>query len=85
MAEVYTKSTRYKVLDVRECIHDDQKPIVLICNEFGKFARRRIEVWPWDKKAYEDALIIVSGDVINVVESWNKNGHGGHTIDEIEC
>jgi hypothetical protein len=84
MAEVHTQSNRYKVLDVRECIGDVNKPVVLICQEFGKVSRRRIEVWDRDKEAYETALELAPGDIINIIETYNRNGDGSHNIDEIE-
>lgn len=89
MEKVRYETNRYKVLDVREEIGDSKKPIVLICQEFGGFARRRIEVYNynWDpgwQKSYKTAQIIVPGDVILVHESYNKNGCGGHVIEDIE-
>lgn len=77
--------TRYKVLDVRECVADRSKPVVLICNEYGKVARRRIEVLPsYGEEVYNTALDLAPGDVINVFETYDYNGLGGHRIDEIE-
>ena len=83
MAEGYTKSTNYKVLDVRECMGDQSKTIVLICSEHNKANRRRIEVHPCFTKAYQDAQLLAPGDVILVHESYNKDGWSHH-IDEIE-
>ena len=89
MQEIKEISTRYKVLDIREEIGNNQKPIVLICQEhkddYRIGRRRRIEVYSFDEKAYEDAKLIVPGDIILVHESFNKNGFGGHIIEEIEC
>jgi hypothetical protein len=85
MATGYKKETRYKVLDVREDIGNQSKPIVLICEEHEHPPRRRrIEIDPSWAKAYNTALWLVPGDHILVFESYNVNGID-HTIDDIEC
>ena len=80
-----TKSTGYKVLDIRECVGDTTKPIILICEEHNKVVRRRIEVWECDRNAYKMAMILAPGDIINVIENYKLNKHGCHIIDDIEC
>ena len=80
----FTTRTRYKVLDIRECIGDTSKPVVLICKEHGGYKRRRIEVWNTDNNTYETALMLAPGDIILVHETYDGNGQKDHRIDEIE-
>lgn len=65
------KTTRYKILDVRENCHHT---IILICQEWNGYRRRRITLIDNHKpvEVYDDALLLAPGDVILVHETDEK-------------
>lgn len=81
MEENTIQSTRYNVLDVREIFENGHRTIILICKEYGKAKRRRIEVGPWKKSVYDDARMLAPGDIILVHDSICGYVH---TVEEIE-
>lgn len=87
MEEKTMISKRYNVLDVREIFENNHRTIIMVCKEYDKdffnTKRRRIEISQTYSKTtlYEDARLIVPGDIILVHESVVNSVH---TIDEIE-
>ena len=83
MEEKTIKATRYNVLDVRElAFADNSQCIILICKEWEHVRRRRIVVWDDNEKAFDDAKMLVPGDIVLVHESICGFTS---TIEEIEC